>query len=66
MFLLFLFGAVYIFERNSGGSWVEKASFHFIDMKANDMFGCSVAISGRYTAVETSGFNNVNYVDVYY
>ena len=44
-------GAAYIFERNSGGTWVQVKKLEATVQKANDYFGFSVAIDGDYAVV---------------
>jgi len=40
-------GAVYVFKRNSAGSWQEVSKLTALDRAAGDYFGFSVAISGN-------------------
>jgi hypothetical protein len=40
-------GAVYVFERNGSGNWIENpVILHASNAGANDWFGCAVALSG--------------------
>ncbi len=44
-------GSAYIFERNSGGIWIEVQKIVAGDREANDEFGKSIAISGTYAII---------------
>jgi FG-GAP repeat len=44
-------GAVYFFERNATGSWVEVKKIVAPDKSGADMFGSAVSISGKYAVV---------------
>jgi hypothetical protein len=44
-------GAAYIYERDSGGTWTQRAILHASDMQASDQFGYSVSVSGGYAIV---------------
>lgn len=48
-------GAAYIFERQSGGTWVQVQKIVASDRKANQDFGIRVAIDGGYAVVGASG-----------
>jgi hypothetical protein len=39
-------GAVYVFERDAGGAWMELAKLHPSDAAANDQFGYALQLSG--------------------
>ncbi|MBT7463711.1 MAG: T9SS type A sorting domain-containing protein [Bacteroidetes bacterium] len=60
-------GSAYVFERNSGGEWLEKQKIISSDRAANDIFGISVSLSGSYAIVgahwedeDALGENSVN------
>ena len=44
-------GAVYVYERDSGGVWSEEQTLTDLQSNANDRFGCAVAVSGDYAIV---------------
>ncbi|MGB1039463.1 MAG: hypothetical protein ACPGVD_01170, partial [Flavobacteriales bacterium] len=44
-------GSAYIFERNSGGIWIETQKLYDTARAAEDRFGNSVSISGNYAIV---------------
>jgi len=44
-------GAAYVFERDSGGAWMERTILQASDMQADDFFGDSVCISENYIIV---------------
>ena len=44
-------GAVYIFERNTAGVWVETANLHASNKAQDDYFGASVSIYGDHAIV---------------
>jgi len=48
-------GAVYIFEQNSSGSWIQHEELTSSDGAAGDLFGSSVAISGSTVIVGAPG-----------
>ncbi|MCB0855471.1 MAG: T9SS type A sorting domain-containing protein [Bacteroidetes bacterium] len=56
---VFSAGAVYIFERNSLGEWVENQKVTASDKANSDYFGTSVAISGNTILVGAYGENDV-------
>lgn len=64
---LFDAGSVYIFERNSAGTWSEVQKLVASDRGANDKFGTTVSISGNHAIVGSSlededafGLNTLN------
>jgi hypothetical protein len=59
-------GASYLFKRDVSGNWVQAQKLVASDRSSNDLFGCSVAISGTsvivgaYTnAKDANGENNI-------
>jgi hypothetical protein len=44
-------GAVYIYERDGGGNWIQQAYLKHPSPTASDLFGIEVAISGNYAIV---------------
>ena len=48
-------GAVYVFERNSGGTWSERARIVPPNAAAGDRFGASLAVSGNAILVGVPG-----------
>lgn len=48
-------GAVYIFEQNSSGSWIQQQELTSSNGAAGDLFGSSVAISGSTVIVGAPG-----------
>ena len=46
-------GSVYIFERNTSGTWIKLKRLIPTDMENNDYFGGSIAVSGNYLIVST-------------
>ena len=50
-------GAVYAFERNTGGQWVEVQKIVPSDRGALDLFGMSVSISGNWALITAASDN---------
>ena len=50
----FLAGAVYVFERDATGSWIEQAFLKASNTEGGDRFGGSVSLSGETLAVSAS------------
>ncbi len=48
-------GAVYVFKRTAGATWVEEAYLKAQNAESNDNFGTAVAISGDTVVVGASG-----------
>lgn len=51
-------GAAYVYELDTAGTWVEKATLAALDVTENDNFGVSVAISGNRVIVGANGKND--------
>ena len=48
-------GSVYIFERDSSGTWTEKQKLLASDAEAGDLFGASLAINDNFALVGANG-----------
>ncbi|MDB4089417.1 gliding motility-associated C-terminal domain-containing protein, partial [Flavobacteriales bacterium] len=59
-------GSAYIFEKDTGGTWVETANLVADDLDVSDRFGHSVSIDGNYAVVgaryEDHDTSNSNYL----
>ena len=53
-------GSIYIFERNSGGTWIQVRMLTGRNPISSDAFGYSVAISGKYIMVGANMADGTN------